>query len=59
MLKKFSVGGWCGRVIIVSALSQRKRVKRERELDNFKMFIECADMAFPKYIIVLVCIKII
>ena len=26
---------WCGRVIIVSALSQRKRVKRERELNNW------------------------
>ena len=25
---------WWYRVIIVSALSQRKRVKRERELDN-------------------------
>ena len=35
MLKKFSVlGGWW-KVIIVSALSQRKGVERERELDNF------------------------
>ena len=38
MLKKFSVGGWvdgwCGRVILVSALSQTKREQRERELDN-------------------------
>jgi len=35
VLKKFSVvdGGWW-KVIIVSALSQRKRVERERELDN-------------------------
>ena len=38
MLKKFSVGGWCGRVIIVSALSQRKRVKRERELDKIHRY---------------------
>ena len=41
VLKKFSVGGWCGRVIIVSALSlsfrdkEREREKREIELDNF------------------------
>ena len=42
MLKKFSVvDGWCGRVIIVSALSLRdqdrdkeKERARERELDN-------------------------
>ena len=43
MLKKFSVGGWCGRVIIVSALSERKRVKRERELDNLNFNKDCTD----------------
>jgi len=36
VLKKFSVGGWCGRVIIVSALSlslrDKEREKREIEL---------------------------
>ena len=59
MLKKFSVvGGWCGRVIIVSALSlseikieiKRKR-ERETELDNLKSlwldFIDTLAMLKP------------
>ena len=56
MLKKFSVGGWCGRVIIVSALSQRKRVKRESELDKNKLaFILVLLLIWPHLVI---CMKL-
>ena len=42
------MGGWCGTVIIVSALSQRKREQRERELDNAICFSEQVKLGYQE-----------